>query len=162
MPTHAEQRRVPYTPEQIYALVADIERYPEFLPWTAACRIRRRSPWSAAEAKPGDEVLEADLVVSFKVFREKFGSRVTLRPSERIIDVEYLDGPFKYLTNHWRFVENEDGSTTIDFYLDFEFKTLVLRKLIGAVFNQAMQRVVRAFMQRADALYGDAAAGAHA
>lgn len=154
MPTHAEQRRVPYAPRQIYDLVADIERYPEFLPWTAACRIRSRAAWTDASAKRGDEVVDADLVVSFKVFREKFGSRVTLRPSDLRIDVSYLDGPFRHLDNHWRFIENEDGSTTIDFHLDFEFKSAMLQRLIGVVFQQAMQRVVRAFEARADALYG--------
>ena len=150
MPTHAEKRRVPYTPDQMYQLVADIERYPEFLPWTSACRVRERTPLSE---EPG-EVVEADLVISFKVFRERFGSRVTLRPEARKIDVEYLDGPFKYLRNHWYFSENEDGSTTIDFFVDFEFKSKLLQRLIGLVFNEAMQRVVRAFERRAEALYG--------
>lgn len=153
MPTHAEKRRVPYAPDQMYRLVADIERYPEFLPWTAGCRIRSRKP--LAGGKPGDEVVEADLIISFKVFRERFGSRVTLRPSERRIDVEYLDGPFKYLNNHWYFAETEDGGgTEIDFFVDFEFKSALLQRIIGVVFNEAMQRVVRAFERRADELYG--------
>ncbi|MEL6318575.1 MAG: type II toxin-antitoxin system RatA family toxin, partial [Pseudomonadota bacterium] len=132
MPTHAEKRPVPYRPDQMYALVADIEKYPEFLPWTAACRIRDRR-----ETEPGVEVVDADLVISFKVFRERFGSRVTLRPEEKKIDVEYLDGPFRYLNNHWYFVENPDGSTTVDFFVDFEFKSRLLQSVIGVVFNEA-------------------------
>lgn len=157
MPTHAEKRRVPYAPEDVYALVADVERYPEFLPWTAACRVRARRP--APEHGEGGEVLDADLVVSFKVFREQFGSRVTLKPAERAIDVAYLDGPFKRLDNHWRFIENEDGSTTIDFFVDFEFKSRILQALIGVVFGEAMQRIVAAFEKRAEALYGAGAGG---
>lgn len=156
MPTHAEKRRVPYAPDQIFALVADIERYPEFLPWTAGVRVRSRKPLAQGEGLgegPG-EVIEADMIVSFKVFRERFGSRVTLRPEERRIDVAYLDGPFKHLNNHWVFLENEDGSTTIDFFVDFEFRSIILQKLIGVVFNEAMLRVVRAFERRADDLYG--------
>ncbi len=152
MPTHAEKRKVPYTPAQMYALVADVERYPEFLPWTAGCRIRERR-----QPEPGVEVLDADLIISFKVFRERFGSRVTLRPDERKIDVEYLDGPFKYLNNHWYFIENDDGSTTVDFFVDFEFKSRLLQSVIGVVFNEAMQRIVRAFEARAAALYGHGA-----
>lgn len=158
MPTHAEQRRMPYTPQQMYALVADIERYPEFLPWTAGCRIRGRQPLSPEDGRRG-EIVDAELIVSFKVFRERFGSRVTLLPDAKEIDVAYLDGPFRYLNNHWTFIENEDGSTTIDFYVDFEFKSRLLQRLIGVVFNEAMQRIVRAFEKRAEALYGHSAPG---
>ena len=153
MPTHTEKRRVPYTPEQMYELVSSIERYPEFLPWTSAVRIRSR-----AARTGGGETVDADMVISFKVFREKFGSRVDLRPDEQKIDVAYLDGPFKYLNNHWYFIENDDGSTTIDFFVDFEFKSRLLQSLIGVVFNEAMQRIVRAFEARAEALYGSGSA----
>lgn len=160
MATHCEKRRVPYGADDMYALVADVERYPEFLPWTAACRIRSRGP--APEGGPHDEIIDADLMISFKVFRERFGSRVRLRPDERKIDVEYLDGPFKYLNNHWYFIENEDGSTTIDFFVDFEFKSKLLQSVIGVVFNEAMQRIVGAFERRAEALYGDGRSSASA
>ena len=152
MPTHSELRRVPYAPDQVYDLVADIEAYPEFLPWTAGARIRGRRPLPL-EVGAG-EIVDAEMIIAFKVFRERFGTRATLRPEARRIDVAYVDGPFKYLTNRWRFVDNEDGSTTIDFFVDFEFKSFVLQGLIGAVFNEAMQRVVRAFEQRAEHLYG--------
>lgn len=150
MPTHAETRVVPYTPHQMYALIADVARYPEFLPWCAAARVRSRTPLPDG---PG-EVVEADLVISFKVYRERFGSRVTLRPDERRIDVEYIDGPFRYLRNHWRFEPHGEGACAIDFFVDFEFRSTILQKLIGLVFHEAMQRVVRAFEKRAEALYG--------
>lgn len=151
MPTHSEQRRVPYRPEQMYELVADIERYPEFIPWTAATRIRSRQPMDGGPS----EMVDADMVVSFRVFRERFGSRVTLDPEARQINVSYLDGPFSHMRNRWSFLTNEDGSTTIDFYVDFAFKNWTLQQLIGAVFDQAMRRIVRAFEDRAEALYGD-------
>lgn len=147
MPTHAEIRKMPYSADQMYALVADIARYPEFLPWCAAARIRKVTP-------KGDlQVIDADLVISFKLFREKFGSRVTLDPIGRKIDVEYLDGPFRYLINHWRFTPLETGCE-VDFHVDFEFRSILLQNVIGLVFNEAMHRIVRAFENRAAALYG--------
>lgn len=148
MPTHAEIRPMPYTPEQMFALIADIDAYPEFLPWVAAVRTRSRRRDGAAE------VIEADLIVSFKVFRERFGSRVTLRPEENVIDVEYLDGPFRYLNNHWEFRPRAGGGCDVDFFVDFEFKSPILRRVIGLVFYEAMQRIVRAFETRAQNLYG--------
>ena len=147
MPKHAERRFLPYAPEQMYALVADVETYPEFLPWCAAARIRSRATQGASE------VMEADLVISFKVFRERFGSRVTLHPDDMRIDTEYLDGPFRYLRNHWYF-EPADGGCTLDFNVDFEFKSPMLQAVIGVVFHEAMQRIVRAFERRAASLYG--------
>lgn len=148
MPTHAEKRVLPYTAQQMYDLVADVERYPQFLPWCAAARVRSRTP-------DGDGILmAADLVISFKVFREKFGSRVTLFPKDRHIDVEYLDGPFRYLNNHWKFRDLDTGGCEVDFFVDFEFRSAVLQAVIGVVFNEAMQRIVRAFETRAASLYG--------
>jgi coenzyme Q-binding protein COQ10 len=152
MPTHAEKRVVPYSAEEMYALIADVQRYPEFLPWVAACRVRSRQP-----LPEGGEVLDADLVVSFKVFRERFGSRVTLKPDQCCIDVEYLEGPFRYLNNHWRFHPRGPQECEIDFFVDFEFRSSVLQRLIGLVFNEAMQRIVRAFERRAEELYGSRA-----
>ncbi len=150
MPTHAEKRIVPYSAEQMFDLIADVARYPEFLPWCAAARIRSRAPLEDGTG----EVIEADLVISFKVFRERFGSRVTLRPAERVIDVEYLDGPFRYLRNRWKFDPRGAKHCEIDFYVDFEFKSAILQKVIGLVFHEAMTVVVRAFERRAEALYG--------
>lgn len=148
MPTHGETRVVPYSAQQMYDLVADVRRYPEFLPWNAAARVR-----SVTDQPDGTQVMEADLVISFKVFREKFGSRVVLDPKAMRIDTEYLDGPFKYMKSYWQFHEKDRGSE-IEFFVDFEFKNMVLQRAIGVVFNQAMQRIVRAFEDRAKALYG--------
>ena len=156
MPTHAEKRIMPHSADQMFALIADIGRYPEFLPWCAAARLRSRAPLPDGTG----EVIEADLVISFKLFREKFGSRVTLRPELREIDVEYLDGPFKYLRNHWKFDPRGPAACEVDFFVDFEFRSAILQKLIGLVFNEAMQRIVRAFERRAGALYGARASSA--
>ena len=154
MPQHKDSRILPYTADQMSALVADIERYPEFLPWNTAARIRLRRP-----GPDGSEMVEADLVISFKVFRERFGSRVTLWPADRRIDTEYLDGPFKYLKSGWSFADmpvNESGipSCRVEFFVDFEFRNAILGKVIGVVFGEAMSRIVRAFEDRARALYG--------
>jgi coenzyme Q-binding protein COQ10 len=146
MPHHAEVKFLPYSPAQMFALVADVARYPEFLPWAAAARIRSRRPID------GGEVMEADLVISFKVFREKFGSRVTLLPEQGRIITEYLDGPFRHLHSTWVFRAAE-GGCEVDFSVDFEFKNPILAGIIGLVFNEAMQRIVRAFEARATALY---------
>jgi len=146
MTKHSEQRLMPYSAAEMYDLVADVARYPEFLPWTAAARIRSRTPIE------GGEVLEADLVISFKLFREKFGSRVTLWPKERI-DTEYLDGPFKHMKSHWIFADDPKGCR-VDFHVDFEFRSAILQGIIGVVFSEAMRQVVRAFERRAVVLYG--------
>ncbi|OSP55252.1 type II toxin-antitoxin system RatA family toxin [Pseudoruegeria sp. SK021] len=151
MPTHSEKRTLPYSAAQMYGLVADVASYPKFLPWCAAARIRGRTPID------NGEVLEADLVISFKVFRERFGSRVTLWPQTHQIDTEYLDGPFRYMKSTWAFVDREDGGCEVDFFVDFEFRNRILQGVIGVVFNEAMQRVVRAFEARAEALYGSVA-----
>ncbi len=145
MPKHAERRRLPYRPDQMFALVADIERYPEFLPWCVGARIRRRE---------GDTVY-ADLVIGFKMFRERFTSKVVLSAPGRI-DVEYAEGPFRYLRNHWTFIATEDGCE-VDFYVDFEFRNLVLQKVIGVVFTEAVKRMVAAFESRARQLYAGTA-----
>jgi coenzyme Q-binding protein COQ10 len=148
MPTHLETKRLPWTARQMYDLVADVGSYPQFLPWNAAARIRSRRPI------PGGEVMEADLVISFKVFRERFGSRVTLWPARQRIDTEYLDGPFRHMRSHWTFRDLADGGSEVEFFVDFEFRNALLQGIIGVVFNDAMQRVVRAFERRAAALYG--------
>lgn len=132
----------------MYDLVADVSRYPEFLPWCAAARIRSTSPIA-----DGGSMMSAELVISFKVFRERFGSRVTLWPAENRIDTEYLDGPFRYMKSDWAFTDVE-GGCEVQFFVDFEFKNAVLQAIIGVVFNEAMQHIVRAFERRAAALYG--------
>ena len=150
MPNHAETKTLPYTAQQMYDLVADVAAYPKFLPWCAAARIRSRTPEGDAE------LMLADLVISFKVFRERFGSKVLLHPAEKSIDTEYLDGPFKFLKSTWDFKDVE-GGCDVSFYVDFEFKNAILQGIIGVVFNEAMQRIVRAFEARAAALYGGGA-----
>lgn len=147
MPSHSEIRSLPYSARQMYDLVADVAKYPEFLPWTAAARVRKTTD-------QGDcLVMEADLVISFKVFRERFGSRVILWPEKMLIDTEYLDGPFKYLKSTWEFTDTSSGCD-VSFSVDFEFRNAILQGIIGVVFNEAMQRVVRAFEKRAADLYG--------
>lgn len=149
MPNHAETRVLPHSAQQMYDLVADVESYPKFLPWNTAARIRSRS------LRPdGSEVIEADLVISFKVFRERFGSRVTLFPDEKRIDTQYLDGPFSHLNSGWQFTDLPQGGCEVKFFVDFEFRNAILRKVIGVVFSEAMHRIVRAFEDRARALYG--------
>lgn len=150
MPTHAERRFLPYSRDQLFDLVADVERYPEFLPWCVGLRVLSR----------GDNVIEADLMIGFKMLRERFTSRVTLSPPGRI-DVEYLNGPFRYLNNHWLF-EPRDGGCEIDFFIDFEFRSRLLRKLIEPLFNEAVRRMVAAFEVRARRVYGTPGAGAPA
>ncbi|MBO9476881.1 type II toxin-antitoxin system RatA family toxin [Shimia sp. R11_0] len=150
MPTHSETRTLPYSAQQMYDLVADVAAYPKFLPWCAAARIRSCTPtqteWGASE-----EML-ADLVISFKVFRERFGSRVILCPDAKHIDTEYLDGPFKYMKSTWDFADVDDG-VEVKFFVDFEFKNIILQKAIGLVFFEAMNRIVAAFEERAQTLY---------
>ena len=149
MPTHHETKVVPYSADQMYALVADVGAYPKFLPWNAAARIRTRAPGAN-----GSEVMEADLVISFKVFRERFGSRVTLHPAQMRIETEYLDGPFRKMVSTWAFRDRAEGGSEIEFFVDFEFRNALLQGIIGVVFNDAMQRVVRAFERRAAELHG--------
>jgi len=147
MPTHSETRTLPYTAQQMYDLVSDVASYPKFLPWTAAARIK------TTQDNGDHTVMDADLVISFKVFRERFTSRVTLWPAPQKIDTEYLDGPFKYMKSNWAF-RDVDGGCEVSFFVDFEFRNAVLQKIIGVVFNEAMQRVVKAFEKRANTLYG--------
>ncbi|SDK34644.1 type II toxin-antitoxin system RatA family toxin [Aliiruegeria lutimaris] len=147
MHTFSDKRVMPYTADQMYELVADIESYPKFLPWTAAARIRDRH-------EEADAVVEiADMMVSFKVFREKFGTRVTMRAQERTIVSEYLDGPFKYLVSKWAFRDVE-GGCEVDYHIDFEFKNKILQKTAGVFFTEAQRQIMGAFEKRANALYG--------
>jgi coenzyme Q-binding protein COQ10 len=148
MPRHHEKKVLPYTADQMYDLVADVTKYPEFLPWTAAARIRSEKP------VPGGVLMEADLVISFKVFRERFGSRVELSREARRIKTDYIDGPFKHMTSIWNFRDLPEGGCEVDFFVDFEFRNAILQGIIGMVFNEAMLRVVRAFERRAVDLYG--------
>ncbi|NCO88029.1 MAG: type II toxin-antitoxin system RatA family toxin [Rhodobacterales bacterium] len=146
MPTHSETRILPYSADQMYALVADVARYPEFLPWTAAARIR------STEDHGDHSVMLADLVISFKVFRERYGSRVTCWPAQHRIDSAYIDGPFTRMESSWQFRDVPEGCE-VKFDVDFEFRNRLLQGAAGLFFNEAMQRVVRAFERRAQELY---------
>ncbi len=145
MPTHSETRFLPYPADRLYDLVADVEDYPNFLPWCIGLRVSSRI---------GNEI-RADMIVGFKMLREKFTSKVTLTPKDRI-DVEYLDGPFRYLQNRWTF-RPKDGGCEIDFFIDFEFRSRLLRKVMEPLFHEAVRRMVRAFEERAAERFGKAA-----
>ena len=137
MPGHTEQRFLPYTPEVVFDLVADVARYPEFLPWCVVARINN-----------GDgHVFEADVMIGFKMIREQFSSRVTLSRPERI-DVEYTKGPFRHLTNQWKFAP-APGGCVVDFYIDFEFRSRFLQRVLEPLFTEAVRRMVSAFEDRA-------------
>jgi coenzyme Q-binding protein COQ10 len=144
MPTHAERQILPYSPEQLFDLVADCGKYPEFLPWCVAVRVRSRS----------ETELIADMTIGYGPFRESFTSRDVLHRPDRI-DVHYEKGPFKYLNNHWLFLPHPTG-TEVAFFVDFEFNSRVLRAAIGVVFNEAVRRMVGAFHKRAVEVYGPA------
>jgi coenzyme Q-binding protein COQ10 len=142
MPTHAERQIVPYTPEQLFDLVADVEAYPRFLPWCVASRVRSRT----------ESRLISDLTIGFGPFRESFTSRVTLARPERVT-VEYEKGPFRHLSNQWHFAPHRNG-TEVGFFIDFEFRSRILQAAIGVVFNEAVRRMVNAFRKRAHDVYG--------
>ncbi len=159
MLTHKEIRIVPHSPKQLYELVADIEKYPDFLPWCIAARNRSREPVE------NGELVTADMVIGFKMFRERVTSKVTLHPpgdgadgggNHGRIDVEYVEGPLKYLQNHWVFVPADGGGCEIDFFVDFEFRSRLLQKIVGALFHEAVSRMVASFERRATALFGPA------
>ncbi len=146
MPTHAERQIVPYTPEQLFDLVADVDKYPQFLPWCVASRIRSRTECE----------LVADLTIGFGPFRESFTSRVTLDRPHRV-KVRYQNGPFRYLNNQWDFIPHARGTavgTEVAFFVDFEFRSRILQAAIGVVFNEAVRRMVNAFLKRARDVYG--------
>ena len=146
MPTHAERRLIAYTPEQLFDLVADVDRYPEFLPWCVGARVRSRT---ASE-------LVADLTIGFGPFRETFTSRVALdRPASA--HVRYEKGPFRYLSNKWTFTAHPKGCL-VDFFVEFEFRSRLLQAAIGVVFNEAVRLMVSAFLRRARDVYGPPAA----
>lgn len=141
---HIEQKKLPYTPEQMFDLVADVGRYQEFAPWCIASRINKRE---------SDSVFYADLVVGYKMFRERFSSKVVLhRPDE--IYIEYLKGPLKNLRNRWVFSREPDGGCLIDFTVEFEFSNMALQTLANMFFNEVVKRMVGAFEARAKQLYG--------
>ena len=149
MPKFSSKRRVRHTASQMFDLVADVERYPEFVPLCHSLKIRQRTP-----QPDGTEIVIADMMVSFKLVRESFTSRVTLdRPNLKIL-VEYLKGPFSNLENRWTFEPRSDTECDVEFYLAYEFKSRMLALLMGAMFETAFARFAAAFEKRADAVYG--------
>ena len=143
MPRHSETRHLPYTPEQLFDLVADVARYDEFLPWVVAVRVRSSS----------EKETVADLVVGFNAFKERFTSRVVRHYPDKIC-VDYIEGPLKFLHNEWIFDRAPDGGTNVGFSVDFAFKSRLFETLEGAMFDRALRRMITAFEQRATALYG--------
>ena len=149
MPKFSSRRRVNHSASQMFDLVADVERYPEFVPLCSSLKIRQRTP-----QPDGTEIVIADMTVAFKLVREAFTSRVTLdRPNLKIL-VEYLQGPFSNLENRWTFEPKPDGGSDVGFFLSYEFKSRMLAMLMGTMFDTAFQRFAAAFEKRADAIYG--------
>ncbi len=148
MPSHHETQHSPYSTEQLFNLVAGIERYPEFLPWCRAARILK---------KESEQVWLAELVISFKHLTESYISRVQLHPPTSAgfaaIEVDMVSGPFEHLVNHWKFSPHPGGGTDIDFFVDFEFRSRLLGKMIGPLFTRACNTMGKAFEQRAHMLY---------
>lgn len=132
----------------MFDLVADIDRYAEFLPWCGAARVTKRAP-----GDDDTEILLADMVIAYKAFRGAYSSRVMLDRASLKIEVTHERGPFKHLRNHWRFIAQPDGSCVVDFFIDFEFENIIIRKLMGLVFGEAVRRMVQAFEARAFAIY---------
>ncbi len=146
MPTHAEKRLVPYSQEQMFALVADVGAYPQFLPWCIGARLRTNT----------ETEIVADLTIGFGPFRESFTSRVILEAPHKV-QVKYERGPFKYLNNQWLF-DPDPAGCRVNFWVDFEFRSRLLQSAIGVVFNEAVRRMVNAFLKRARDVYGPSAA----
>jgi coenzyme Q-binding protein COQ10 len=149
MPSHSSLRRVKHSAADMFDLVADVERYPEFVPMCGELVVRERKP-----ADGGVEIVIADMKVSYKLIREVFRSRVTLdRPNLRIL-VEYLQGPFSHMQNRWTFTPTGDNNCEVGFFIDYEFKNRMLGMLMGAMFDAAFRRFASAFEARADRVYG--------
>lgn len=148
MPKHSETRQLPYPPELLFDLVADVARYGEFLPWVAAVRVKSDS----------ETEMTADLVVGFKGLHETFTSRVNKHRPNRV-SVDYVDGPLKYLHNEWGFRPDGQGGTLVDFSVDFAFRSALFEALAGQMFERAFRKMTNAFEERARQLYGASASG---
>ncbi len=147
MPKFQTLRNVSFTPEQMFALVADIEKYPAFLPLCEGLTVRSR------KERDGKILLIADMTVGYKAIRETFTTQVLLNQNERAIDVQYIDGPFRYLENRWRFLPAGEGGCEVDFFIDYEFKSRVLGAIMGAMFEKAFAMFTDAFEKRAGVIY---------
>jgi coenzyme Q-binding protein COQ10 len=152
LPSFHDERRVRHGAEQMFDLVADVERYPEFVPLCKALRVRSRRM-----DDKGRETLVAGMTVGYRLIRETFTSRVMLDKPRLKVVVQYIDGPFSHLENSWDFTdEAEGGGSRVDFFIDYEFKSRTLGALMGSMFDVAFRKFARAFEQRADAVYGRA------
>jgi coenzyme Q-binding protein COQ10 len=149
MPQFKTNRRVRHCAGEMFDLVADVERYPEFVPLCRALKVRSRTTDST-----GKEILVADMTVAYKLVREAFTSRVTLDRAQSLILVEYLEGPFRHLENRWTFTPADEGACDVEFYISYEFKSRTLGLLMGAMFDAAFRRFAAAFERRADEIYG--------
>ncbi|KAA3516170.1 type II toxin-antitoxin system RatA family toxin [Agrobacterium vitis] len=150
MPKFETRRIVQHSADRMYELVADVERYPEFVPLCEELAVQSR------KERDGKTLLIANMTVGYKAIRETFVSQVLLKPDERAIDVKYLEGPFKYLDNRWRFEDLEDGTCAVNFYIDYEFKSMILGALMGSMFDRAFRMFSEAFETRANKVYGTA------
>jgi coenzyme Q-binding protein COQ10 len=148
MPKHSETRHLPYTPEQLFDLVADVKSYAQFLPWVVAVRIRSDGPTETV----------ADLAVGFRAIKETFTSKVKKQRPEKL-EIDYVEGPLKYLHNSWKFRPDGQGGTNIDFCVDFAFRSRMFEMLAGQMFDRALRKMIGAFVERAHLLYGDGSAG---
>ncbi|MGU3576336.1 type II toxin-antitoxin system RatA family toxin [Brucellaceae bacterium C25G] len=148
MPTFSNTRRVAHRAENMFKLVADVESYPQFLPMCEALTIRSR------KERDGKALLVADMTVGYKLIRETFTSQVLLKPEDNVIEVKYIDGPFRYLDNRWTFVPVGDGETCdVEFFIDYEFKSRTLGLLMGSMFDIAFRKFSESFEKRADQIF---------
>ena len=148
MPSFRTTRRVKHSPARMFDLVADVEQYPKFLPLCEDLKVRRK-----VQSGDGVETLVADMAVGYKKIRETFTSRVTLDRARMRIDVEYVNGPFRYMENRWTFKPAPDGGCDVEFFINYEFKSFTLGMLMGAMFDRAFRKFSEAFEERADAIY---------
>ncbi|MEN0116812.1 MAG: type II toxin-antitoxin system RatA family toxin [Agrobacterium cavarae] len=149
MPQFETRRLVKHSPDRMYDLVADVEKYPEFLPLCDGLTVRSK------KERDGKTLLVADMTVGYKAIRETFTTQVLLKPEERAIDVKYLDGPFRYLDNRWRFEPTDDDGCSVYFFIDYEFKNRLLGALMGSMFDRAFRMFAEAFEARADRIYAE-------
>ena len=147
MPQFETTRHVRHSPDRMFDLVADVERYPEFLPLCDSLSVRSR------KERDGKILLVADMTVGYKAIRETFTTQVLLNEAEHTIDVKYIDGPFRYLDTRWRFLAAGEGECDVHFYIDYEFKNRILGALMGSMFDRAFRMFAEAFETRADKIY---------
>ena len=151
MPQFETHRPANHTAEEMFALVADVEKYPEFLPLCDALTVTSR------KEREGKTLLVADMSIGYKAIRETFTTQVFLKPEEKVIEVKYIDGPFKYLNNVWRFTDTGEGRSDVHFFIDYEFKSRILGVVMGSMFDRAFRMFTEAFEKRADQIYQPAA-----